>query len=290
MRARTGIALVLSLVLVSGFAVSAADTVEVALVEGGYYGQRRRDGSDGLWVASGSKLSLAFDDGSTMDLSGPAQIVLSEMSEYSRTVDLISGTINQYVVKDVTSGVRTPYDSFVAVRNGTVQVKVDALEGRNQVTYKLFEGEDAKVVDGKELRPLGTDQPIIVERSLIETPPSIPVSVPMASDGEMLVLQLGFNRIEIVPKSGFTVDGTPNGGVLVTCILPKGQFGSVAINTKTPFTTNFYMTEGDVIEFDAGGNVLRHSSIVHIYAALDVRGNYDEAVADPSDSSPISTR
>jgi hypothetical protein len=294
----------LSIVLVSVWAVSAVDTVTVTaasgkamsmspgaenamdLVEGSVVGQ-----GDTLFLATGAHLTLEFDDGSTMDVSGPAQLVLSELSEYARTIDLTSGTINQFVVGEVTSGVRTPYDSFAAVREGTIQVMVDTLgDDRTQITYKLLEGENAKVVDRREIQPLVGETVIVREPGAETAMPTADLS--MKTVGDALSFVIGFNQISLIPKDGFTVTPTSEGGIIVECILPEGQFGTVSVNTETPFQQSYFLTKGDTIEFDAGGNVIRTSdgAIVHVFAVLNVRGNYDEAVADPTDASPIGVR
>jgi hypothetical protein len=289
MRIRNGTLIVLSLLLVSGLALSEPETATLTNVTGDAMagdaplaaGDTLAEGT-GIMLAENAQATITFADGSAMDVSGPAILKLVRMSPYMRRVDLSSGRINRLDVGEVTTGVHTPWESFVAVQNGSVSVNVDGYT----TTYQLFEGADAKVVDVSEesrgLTTLTTDAPVVIERS---GAPGGAMSLP-GGDGDSLTLQVGSRTVTCTPKDGFLVDATPTGGVRLTCVLPEGQFGTVRIGEDL----TFYLAEDDVIELDAGGNVVSSDAIVHSYAALDIRGIYDEAIANPGDSSPIRIR
>ena len=291
MRVRTAVVVLAAISLLAGLAVSAPDQGNVTAVEGNVTladGERVTEGAtlaEGarIRLAEGARLSVRFvEDGATMDLTGPAEIVLVELAEVARTISLLDGRMNRFVAEDVTTAIETPFRTRVAVRNGTVAVEVDESNAGDRVTFKLYEGTDAKVDDDGRIRALGTDEPIVITRPRGVRAPTIETARPIV-EGVSKDLKIGVHTITITPEHGFTVQPTPGGGVLITSILPEGQFGQVSIDRET----NFYLSNGEFIEFDANGNVVRHNAIVHVYAALDRRALYDEAVADPSDASPI---
>jgi hypothetical protein len=290
MRIRSGTLIVLSLLLVSGLALSEPETATLTNLTGDAMagdtplaaGDTLVEGT-GITLAADAQATITFADGSAMDVSGPAILKLVRMTPYMRRVDLSSGRINRLDVGEITTGVHTPWESFVALQNGSVSVDVDGYK----VTYTLMEGDDAKVVDVSEesrgLTQLTTDEPIVIERTGV---PGVGAMPSAEGDPDSLVLQVGARTVTLTPKDGFLVDATPTGGVRITCVLPEGQFGTVRIGEDL----TFYLAKDDVIELDAGGNVVRSDAIVHSYAALDIRGIYDEAIANPGDSSPIRIR
>lgn len=291
MRIRNGMLLLVALLLVTGLAHSQTETAtlsaatgEVTLVVGETSeplaaGAELSEGA-ALVLGDGAEGTITFADGAVLDAMGPARLKLVRMSPYLRRVDLSSGRINQFRIGEVTSGVHTPYETFVAVQNGTVGVHVE----RGRVTYNLFEGSDAKVVDlaegQKGVTDLTPDMPYVVEREGVGrgAVPSIPTM-----DANSRIIKVGLRTVRLTPGDGFEVVATPTGGVTITCIVPQGEFGTVMIG----LTTTFYLTTDDVLELDSSGNVVRSTAIVHSVAALDIRGIYDEAIANPGDSSPI---
>jgi len=296
MRMRAGTVIVLSVLIGAGFALSAARTAELTILEGTGTVVSAATGTetalepgatfgegDAITLDEGARASVTFEDGAVMDVTGPASLRLTELTEYARTIDLEWGTINQFAVQDVTTGVNTPYDSFVAVQDGTVMVKIDTMDDRDQVTYKLYEGDDAKVVDGRSVLPLGTDRPIVVDRLRSA---GMGPDEGMPGDAGSRVLEIGGHTIELIPGNAFAVEPTGTGGTLVTCTIGGRGFGTVVVDGDS----TFYLADGDSIMFDASGNIVKHDGIVHVYAALDIRGIYDEAIADPADSSPIGRR
>jgi hypothetical protein len=68
-------------------------------------------------------------------------------------------------------------------------------------------------------------------------------------------------------------------------VAPEGEFGRITLDDDT----SFYLTEGQFLEFDALGRVVRHNGIVHVYRPLNKRGGYINPVRDASDSSPTGT-
>ena len=291
---RTCTVAVLCILLAGGLTVAADQSAKVTAVSGkatvlaggmGAPKSLKKDDAlrqgDVVDVAAGGKLTLAFGDGTTMDVAGPASFALKLVADFARTIELRSGSINRLAVKAVTTGVTTPLDAFVAVQNGVVSVKLDAVGGKKRATFKLWEGATAKVFDGSRTRVLGVDRPIVVERAAGPVAPAGVAAAPVVR-GESVLLTFGVHEVEINPKGYFNIQPTSGGGAIITSTAPEGEFGMVTIDKET----TFYLAKDEAIEIDGDGKVVRHTGIVHVYAALDVRGIYDEAVADPSDSSP----
>lgn len=291
---RTCSVVVLCILLIGGLTAAADQSAKVSLLSGnatvmaggaGAPKALKKDDflrqGDVVEVAPGGKLTLTFGDGASMDVAGPASFSLKLLADFARTVELRTGSINRLMVKSVTTGVTTPLDAFVAVQEGVVSVKLDAVGGKQRATFKLWEGASAKVFDGSRTRILGVDRPIVVERAAGVSAPAEEAQAPVVR-GEAVILIFGVHEVEINPKGYFNIQPTAGGGAIITSIAPVGEFGMVTIDKET----TFYLAKDEAIEIDGYGKVVRHTGIVHVYAALDVRGIYDEAVADPSDSSP----
>ena len=295
MSMRNATLFVLALLLVTGLALSEPETATLSGVSGEVMlgeGEGARILAAGDTLSEGSLLILGdgveatvtFSDGAVMDVMGPARLSLVQMTPYMRRVDLSEGRINQFEIKEITTGIHTPYETFVAVQNGSVGVNVKP----GEVTYNLFDGADAKVVDLAEgsqgLTVLTPDTPYVVTR---DAPADAMAGVVRsAGDPNSRVIRVGPRTVRLTPADGFDVVSTPTGGVNVNCTVPEGEFGTVQLG----LTTVLYLASGDVLELDAGGNVIRSNAIIHSLAALDIRGVYDEAIANPGDSSPIRVR
>jgi len=297
MRMRNATLSVLALLLVTGLALSEPETATLSAVSGE---ATLGDGDGSRILAAGETLSegslvvlgegveatVTFSDGAVMDVTGPARFTLVQMDAFMRRVDLAEGRINQFEIKEITTGIHTPYETFVAVQNGSVGVNVRP----GEVTYNLYEGEDAKVVDlnegsqGYGLTVLTPNTPYVVTRDAPGDAPAMRISA--AGDSNSRVIRVGPRTVRLTPADGFDIVSTPTGGVTLTCTVPEGEFGTVQLG----LTTVMYLASGDVLELDAGGNVLRSNAIIHSLAALDIRGVYDEAIANPGDSSPIRVR
>jgi len=292
MRMRNAVLFVLALLMVTGLARSEPETATLSAVSGDVMlgdaegarllaaGETLPEGSL-VNLGEGVEVTVTFADGAVMDVMGPARFTLIHMTPYMRRVDLASGRINQFVIGEITTGIHTPYETFVAVQNGTIGVNVRP----GEVTYNLYEGGDAKVVDLAEgsrgLTVLTPDTPYVVTRA--PAGDAVITAGAAAADGNSRVIRVGSRTVRLTPADGFDVTSTPTGGVTLTCVVPEGEFGTVQLGLSTVF----YLASGDVLELDAGGNVVRSTAIIHSLAALDIRGVYDEAIANPGDSSPI---
>jgi hypothetical protein len=190
-------------------------------------------------------------------------------------------------VKEITTGITTPLDAFVAVQNGEIYVEVGSTDAADRAVFKLFAGDGAKVVQGGEASVMGIDKPVVVERKRDMPVVTKPVAAPMMdSRGNALVLTIGRHKVFIQPKDGARVEATSNEGTKITSIVAGGEYLVLTIDGDQ----TIYLATDDYIEFDKEGVVVRLNGISHVYAALDIRGIYDEAVADPADASFTGTK
>lgn len=297
MSVRSGTILVLCLALMAGIGYTETETLQITSLEGEV--MVHREGAepvaltagdtlmqgDRVELADGAMASFEFADGATADVTGPALLDFREVRSTSRYIDLRYGSINRLVTRSVQTGVWTPWDATLVTGNSTTQVRIDPTADGASVTFMLIEGEGETSVVEREsgrITPLTTDGPLTIDRvrPRDETAPERDPEM-MARGGEKFVI--GAHVVEIIPADGFEKVPMTSGGMILRSIVPEGEFGVVIVDN----TTEFYLATGEEIEFDASGNVVRYTGISHVYAALDQAGIYDEAVADPSDTSPI---
>jgi hypothetical protein len=291
MKLRAVWGLTLSILLVTGLAVSATEVATVGAVTGNVtvdpggnalaVGDEMSQG-DTITLGAGDQITVTFADGATMEVSGPASFRLTELYDTARTIDLMYGTVNRLVANDIVMGIRTPLDSFVAARNSTVFVGISETPERTSVTYMLIEGEDAKVVDAGVVKVLTQGTPIEVEMVMVEE--TEPVEPPPPGSSDTAELSVGGHQLFVSPKDGFTVEELPGGGIRLTRI---GEgVGMVVVDGETAF----YLFPGEYVQFDAAGNASGHTGIVHIYAPLNRQGIYDEPISSPASASFTGTK
>jgi hypothetical protein len=293
MTVRTTVAVVLTIFLTLGTA-SAAESVQVVRSDGEVTYHSGADGvvrtaqagtalqrGDLLQLAEKASASIRFADGAEMDISGPAAVRFSLLTARARTVDLLYGTMNRFIVKSVTTGIKGVCRSYCALRNGTVFVRCEVGQKTLRAIYKLFSGgSDAQVGQGDERRPLTTQKPAVFMCDSCEPWCDRPGIAPEGVN-RIRRLKVGDRVITLAPPEAFSVERTPDGGVLLTSVVPEGTFGVVTLDDYT----TFYLGSGQSLLFGSDGEVDRHGGIIHIYGPLDRRGIYDDPVESPADSS-----
>lgn len=263
--------------------VAAIEPGGVTLAEGDVLQQMEE-----VTLADGATMTVEFADGSFFELTGPARFRLTELTSQFRTIDLVSGTMNRLVVHEVTTGVRTPYDTFVAAQNkegGSAVLSVEILEtedGGHQVVYNLLEGGDAKAVDMENgaIEALLVGAPFMIDRPYGwgGARPGGPDTTTAPDD-----FKIGEHRVIVTTDGGFSAEETPDGGLRL--VRTGAGFGGVTVDGDT----TFYLDEGGSIVFDANGNVLSHDGIIHVYSPLNYMGLYDDPIDGPATASPTGT-
>jgi hypothetical protein len=236
-------------------------------------------------LEAGAELTLDFPDGSSMDVAGPASFKATLLTDAARTIDLLYGSINRLVVKDIVTGIRTPFGSFVAAQNATVFVGIGETPDNYRSTFMLLEGEGANVVNGNQLMILTKDRPITLDTAR-EPAPLEPTagSGEASTTGDSAQLKIGDHTFLITPKDGFTIEPRPDGGFR---IVRTGE-GTGLINVDD--TTQFYMFQGDFMDIGPAGNVEIQSGVIHIYSPLDREGLYNEPISSPAAASATGTK
>jgi hypothetical protein len=292
MRARTAFGVILALALVSG-AATAAQTVQVIRAEGEVSYLPTADGvireakagtlmdrGDLFLLAEGASASLRFADGAELDVSGPAAIRLKLVTARARTIELQYGTINRFIVKGTTTGIMGVCRSYVALKNGVVFARCEAGAKTLRAIYKLFSGADAVYGQDGSRGPLTADKPAVFMCDSCEPWCDRPGLAP-AGTNKIRQLKVGDQVITLEPPEAFTVERTPDGGVVLTSTGASGTFGVVTLNDYT----TFYLGTGESIFFGPDGEVNGHTGIIHIYGPLDRRGLYDDPTETPADIS-----
>jgi hypothetical protein len=306
MRLPVSLVLVLSLVALGGLALGAAAAATVASAEGavtvqtGVEEPRELAAGDSIeegdvvTLSDGARLSIAFAAGGEMDVTGPARIEAVLLEPYARTIMLHHGIVNRVQPgvrqpdnKPVVIGVDTSFGPFISVQEGEAYAEVDSDDAMDRVVFKVFDGM-AKVSDrvtGK-IEIVDSEKPVIIERERVSPGPQ-PVMEPQPTlTGGAKVINLGGHAIYMRPGDGARIEPLSGGGVRITSIVGSGEFLVVIIDGDQ----TLYLATDDFVEFDENGKIVRLDGISHVYAALDLRGIYDEAVADPSDASFTGTK
>ena len=303
MRLPTGITVVVSLLCAAGLVAAAGDDPTVGELSGqatylsGGKGEPKPLAKgdtlakgDEVTLGDGAKMKVTLPEGAYVEVVGPARFRLLVVSEFAWTVSLESGTIEHLVAIDSFVGVSTPAEVYVAVqRTGDVTVSVESTDAADTITVTLNDG-NAKVVqrsNGGEASDLVQGEPFVLrsEKAKAETEAEEPAprTLPRTPDKPVVgaTIRIGDHLVRVVPKDAFTIAPTPGGGWIMTCKVPEGEFGQITLDNDV----NFFLSRGEFMEFNSQGVVVGHTGIVHVYAALDIRGIYDEAVANPSDAS-----
>lgn len=286
MRFRIGLVTALSLLIVVGLAYSGIENVtatsatgDITVEPGGRTlaaGEQVEQGET-VTLGAGANLTLTFEDGATMDVVGPASFRMTTVADSARTVDLIYGTVNRLMAKDVVIGVRTPYDTFVAAQNSTVFAGIAQSPDGAKVTYMLLEGENAKVVDGQQLTVMTQDAPVVVNRMQGG-------GTALPGTDETAKFKVGGHVVEVFPSGGFSVEQLPGGGLKIS---RTGEgYGIVTVDGNT----SYYLAEGQFAQFDSTGNTTAMNGIIHVYAPLDRMGLYWEPVQGPASASFTGTK
>lgn len=237
---------------------------------------------DTVTIGTGATMTIRFDDGSVIDFVGPAQFTLSLDSEFARTIDLITGTIERAVIGDIPTGIRTPGGPFLALENSTGRATVTMLEDDQvQAVFELLAGDNGKVGrEGGVAYSIDVGQPETFVSSLTPIPGPAGGDASSPEEGEY---QIGPHTIVVEPSDQFDIQPTPDGGMKIISNVPEGEFGVVTIDGQT----KIFLANGESVEFDGSGVVTENTGIVHVISDMSIirRANFDDPIGDPADSS-----
>ena len=244
-------------------------------------------------VPSDGRLTVEFADGASLTLIGPAALRFGQMDQNGRRVVLGSGVISEAVVRGVALEIQAPdpYDTSFVLQNSRGFARVNP---GDSVVFQKYEGNFAKVWRGGKYSELGevawslNVRDGTVASGLKRSPASAGSAAgrndPLKEEqleNDMVRVHLGLKTITFRPASCFKRQRTAEGGFLLTYQCEDG-FGSVIIGRDT----TLFVANGQSVEFDANGDVIRFDGISHIYHPLTDPVFYDEPIENAADASP----
>jgi hypothetical protein len=231
---------------------------------------------DSIDVASGGRLTLAFEDGCQLDIAGPAKLELTEIAEGGRRIKLVAGVITQAYVRGVALEIQTDYDASLVLQNATASARVAP---GDRLTFSRRDGAWLKVY---EVAPGGLkSQDLKTEWSKsLRAPGAKPgPKAPAAGGANGVAFKLGNRAIHYQPSSAFTKEDLEGGGSRLT--YNGDDYGRVDIGIGTVL----FLGNGDSVVFDASGHVTRFDGMAHMYHPIDEFSWYEEPIENASDAS-----
>ena len=232
---------------------------------------------DVVRVASGSRLSVVFDDEATMSLVGPAEAQFIELNKDARRILLRSGVVSEAYMRGVAAEIATPYDGALVLQNATGFARVRL---GDRVSFQKLDGDLAQVFHQERLQPLDGGWTLNVRSGELES--GAMANAAGADDGaaNMRRIVLGGRQIAWGPPEDFRFEQDSRGTRLTYL---GDDYGVVKVG---PHSTVFFLSTGDTIEFDQDGNVTRFTGVTHIYHPLNgVLPDYEEPVENSADAS-----
>lgn len=233
--------------------------------------------------AATDRATIAFADGATVQLVGPAQIQLVADRPEGRRVKLLSGSVTEAYVLGIAVEIQTPSDASFVLQNATGFARVSP---GDRVTFQRRDGAYARVHQGETAYDLKNDPWSLNLRSTSAGGPAEPPAgdtrrvAMVGNDRGQFVL--GFRTIAFEPVSRFGKTDLPEGGVRL-CFRSKDpdEVGVVYVGDHTIL----FFYDGDCVEFDKYGNVTQFDGISHIYGPLTEPFVWDEPVENSADVS-----
>jgi len=233
------------------------------------------EAGDVVRVASGSRLTIRYVDGSSIALSGPAELQFVEMNPDAYRVMLRSGVISESYSRGVATEVQTPYDASLVLQNSTGYARV---RPGDRVAFQKLDGDLAQVYHQERFQDLSGGWTLNVRSGDLSTG-----AVGMGagtSPANMRRFSLNGREIAYGPPEDFVVEVRSSGGVRLA--YNGDDYGVVKVG---PHSTVFFLAGGEAIEFDENGNVVAYDGISHIYHPLTDVIFYDEPVENAADAS-----
>jgi hypothetical protein len=282
MRARSlkfGLALGLGIALLAGDAFAAeiarpqAISGRVTVNKGARVGpDTQLKQGDSIEVASGARITIAFEDGCQLDVAGPAKLELTEIGEGGRKVKLVSGMITQAFVRGIALGIMTDYGAELVLQNATAAARVAP---GDRLTFSRRDGSYLKVYEGTASQDLKTEW----SKSL-RAPGAKPARKPGAKTATKWArFTLGNRAITYQPASAFTKEDLEGGGTKLT--YNGDDYGRVDIGIGTVL----FLGNGESVVLDGTGHVTRFDGVAHVYHPIDEFSWYEEPIENVSDAS-----
>jgi hypothetical protein len=242
------------------------------------------------------RLTVEFSDGSSMSLVGPATLRFGEMSASGRRVVLASGVITEATARGVALEIQAPqpYDASMVLQNSRGFARINP---GDRVKFQKLEGNFAKVWSGGQFIDLGDtawEMNVRSDAAVANPTPRRPSRAASNSSGQSPFIEVeplpndtarmtnGSKSVSFHPASKFTRERTDGNGVRLCYQGGDAEFGVVEIGINT----TLFLADGECVEFDANGDVIRFEGIAHVYHPLTDALMFDEPIENAIDASP----
>ena len=301
------IAAVLMLLVVAGPVSAAENTAKVGEVAGNVLVQRPDVGpagavtaettfgaGDRLTCTADSNVKIAFDNGTLINLVGPAEAILVSITDEETRVSLVTGLVNLARARGAKLYLGTEYSVYLTITESTGYAEVKP--GQKMVFSNImgegvtlsFLGEDHALKAGDLPYPINLTK-LKLDRTPSVTPAAPKTAVPtsdviMPPSGQYL---LGRRVIRIYPHGNVRGQRMSNGGLrLIGVGLGKNEFARIEVG----YEAVLYVGEGDYVVLDQYGNVDEFTGTAFIDRPIERRSFDFEPIRDAADSSTIRTR
>jgi len=252
---------------------------------------------DLLTLEEGAEVGIKFVNGAFVNIVGPSEVRLIQLSKKGTRVALISGLINVARSGKVPMAVVTEYAVTLDVVNSTGYAEV--VPGK-RMRFASRKGDGVTLSFLEEEKPLKAgDLPYLLDLEklklvLVRKPlPAVERATAYWGTGEFVESRgqylLGRRVIRVYPATMVTAEKMSDGGLRLTGSgLGKNEFARVEVG----YEAVLYITNGEVVVLDRNGNVNEFTGRTFIERPVtgDMRAFDWEPVKDAADSSTIRTR
>jgi hypothetical protein len=246
---------------------------------------------DIIRVGPNARLTVEYDDQSTLAIVGPAAIRFGEINPRGRRLVLANGTISEATVHGIAVEIQAPnpHDASMVLQNARGFARVNP---GDRITFEKLEGVFAKVWRGNKYTDLGANAWTLNTRDGTVTVGGSATAdrgrrtgvgkEEVVGDDTVRVI-IGDKAVSFHPASAFGREMTQDGGLKLTYNGTGDSWGVVEIGNEV--TT--FVAPGQSIEFGSNGDVTRFSGIAHEYGRLFTgAGFWDEPIENAVDASP----
>ena len=244
-------------------------------------------------VAADSKVRIAFDDGSELNIVGPAEVrvVSGGTGKAPLQILLLGGVINVARAGSDGLNIGTEYPVSLTVASGSTGY-AEVMAG-DLLRFQSKKGDGVVLSHQGKTTPLVTgDLPKLfnLRRLDLAKNPADPDGDPMGT-GQYLpqrnVYRLGRRTIRIYPHDNARVEKMSDGGLRITGI---GLADNEYVRVEVGYEAILYLGAGDMAVLDRAGNVDEYTGTTMIGTPLDRAALEFEVIKDSADQSPLRSR
>jgi hypothetical protein len=263
-------------------------------------GTEFREG-DIVRVPEGSRLTIAYDDDSSIALVGPSALRFGQIDSQGRRVVLGSGAASEVVVHRIALEIQAPnpYDASLVMQNSRGFARVSP---GDRIVFQRAEGDFGKVWRGNRYINLGTSPWVLNVRDGAR----VNQRERDLGDDSMEIMINGV-KITIRPASQFTRTYSEDGGLSLSFQAPGDSLGEMdgrSFSNGAPSQgagesfgevdigqeTSVYVYPGQGVGLDANGDITRFEGVSHLQRPLFEIAPQDDPIENAADGSPSLSR